>query len=131
MKNEHLEQKYNSTLSCIVKCLRFLSNMIHKKIIFGLFIFGLLGACTAPTAMLGPAYTLTSSGSVVQAGFSYGSSELVSAYTGKTPMENLIEITLSEENTNIHKQTLESEDFKNLVEKRFQNTNSIMKSINQ
>ena len=130
MKNEHLEQKYNSTLSCIVKCLRFLSNMIHKKIIFGLFIFGLLGACTAPTAMLGPAYTLTSSGSVVQAGFSYGTSELVSAYTGKTPMENLIEIA-STENINIHKQTLESEDFKNLVEKRIQNTNNILKSINQ
>ena len=130
MKNEHLEQKYNSTLSCIVKCLRFLSNMIHKKIIFGLFIFGLLGACTAPTAMLGPAYTLTSSGSVVQAGFSYGTSELVSAYTGKTPMENLIEIA-STENINIHKQTLESEDFKKLVEKRVQNTNNILKSINQ
>jgi len=130
MKNGHLKQKFNSTLSCIVKCLRFLSNMIHKKIIFGLFIFGLLGACTAPTAMLGPAYTLTSSGSVVQAGFSYGTSELVSAYTGKTPMENLIEIA-STENINIHKQTLESEDFKNLVEKRIQNTNNILKSINQ
>ena len=130
MKNEHLEQKFNSTLSCIAKCLRFLSNMIHKKIIFGLFIFGLLGACTAPTAMLGPAYTLTSSGSVVQAGFSYGTSELVSAYTGKTPMENLIEIA-STENINVHKQTLESEDFKNLVEKRIQNTNNILKSINQ
>ena len=130
MKNELLEQKFNSTLSCKIKCLRFLSNMIHKKIIFGLFIFSLLGACTAPTAMLGPAYTLTSSGSVVQAGFSYGSSELVSAYTGKTPMENLIEIT-SSENDNIHKQTLQSEDFKKLVEKRIQNTNTILNSINQ
>ncbi|MDA9731175.1 hypothetical protein N9U47_00930 [Candidatus Pelagibacter sp.] len=130
MKNGLLKEKTNSTLSCILKCLRFFSNMIHKKIIFGLFIFGLLGACTAPTAMLGPAYTLTSSGSIVQAGFSYGSSELVTAYTGKTPMENLIEIT-STENINIHKQTLESEDFKKLVEKRIQNTNNILKSINQ
>ena len=129
MKNEHLTKKINSTLSCNLKCLRFLP-MIHKKIIFGLFIFGLLGACTAPTAMLGPAYTLTSSGSVVQAGFSYGSSELVSAYTGKTPMENLIEIT-STENDNIHKQTLESEDFKKLVEKRIQNTNNILQLTNQ
>ena len=131
MKNELLEQKFNSTLSCKIKCLRFLSNMIHKKIIFGLFIFSLLGACTAPTAMLGPAYTLTSSGSVVQAGFSYGSSELVSAYTGKTPMENFIEIASHEENGNIHKQTLESEDFKKLVEKRIQNTSNILKLINQ
>ena len=130
MKNEHLEPKFNSTLSCIAKCLRFFSNMIHKKMFFGLFLVGLLGACTAPTAMLGPAYTLSSSGSIVQAGFSYGSSEIVSAYTGKTPMENLIEIA-STENINIHKQTLESEDFKKLVEKRIQNTNNILKSINQ
>ena len=104
--------------------------MIHKKIIFGLFLFSFLGACTAPTAMLGPAYTLTTSGSVVQAGFSYGSSELISAYTGKTPMENLIEIT-SFEDDNIHKQTLESDDFKKLVEKRILNTNSILKLTNQ
>ena len=130
MKNEHLKLKFNSTLSCTVKCLRFIITMIYRKIFFGLFLVGLLGACTAPTAMLGPAYTLTSSGSVVQAGFSYGSSELVSAYTGKTPMENLIEIATTE-NINIHKQTLESEDFKKLVEKRIQNTNNILKSINQ
>ena len=130
MKNEYLELKFNSILSCIAKCLRFSTTMIYRKIFFGLFLVGLLGACTAPTAMLGPAYTLTSSGSVVQAGFSYGSSELISAYTGKTPMENLIEIA-STQNINIHKQTLESEDFKKLVEKRIQNTNNILKSINQ
>ena len=104
--------------------------MIHKKVIFGLFLFSLLGACTAPTAMLGPVYTFSSSGSIVQAGFSYGSSELVTAYTGKTPMENLIEITYSE-NVNIHKQTLQSEDFKKLVEKRIQKTNTILNSVNQ
>ena len=131
MKNELLEQKIDSILSCIVKCLKFFSSMIHKKIIFGFFILSFVGACTTPTAMLGPAYTLTSSGSVVQAGFSYGSSELVSAYTGKTPMENLIEITSHEEDDNIHKQTLESEDFKKLVEKRIKNTNNILKSTNQ
>ena len=129
MYNKHLAQKFNSILSCILKCLK-LSTMIHKKIIFGLFLFSFLGACTAPTAMLGPAYTLTTSGSVVQAGFSYGSSELISAYTGKTPMENLIEIT-SFEDDNIHKQTLESDDFKKLVEKRILNTNSILKLTNQ
>ena len=129
MKNRLLSYNLNSTLSCILKCLRF-SNMIHKKIFFGLFLFGLLGACTAPTAMLGPVYTLSSSGSVVQAGFSYGSGELITAYTGKTPMENLIEISSSKD-VNIHKQTLQSEDFKKLVEKRIQNTNDILNSFNQ
>ena len=103
--------------------------MIHKKIIFGLFLFTFLGACAAPTAMLGPAYSLTS-GNVVQAGFSYGSSELVTMYTGKTPIENVIEIT-SADKSNIQKKTLESEDFKNLVLSRVKKTNNILKSSNQ
>ena len=66
--------------------------MIHKKIILGLFLLVALGAC-GPTAMLGPVYTLTSTGSVTQAGLSYGSSELISKHTGKTPIENIIEIS--------------------------------------
>ena len=80
MKIKHLVNNCNSTLSCILKCLGFVG-MIHKKIILGLFLLIFMGACTAPTAMLGPAYSLTS-GNVVQAGFSYGSSELVTMYTG-------------------------------------------------
>ena len=103
--------------------------MINKKIITGLFFISFLGACTSPTAMLGPAYTLTSTGNVAQAGFSYGSSELITMYTGKTPMENVIEITSKD--VNIQKQTLESEDFKNLVKTRVIKTNNILKSTNQ
>ena len=72
--------------------------MFYKKIIFLLFLSVFLGACTAPTAMLGPAYTLTSTGNVFQAGISYGSSELVTMYTGKTPMENVIEIASTDKN---------------------------------
>jgi len=103
--------------------------MLRKKIIFSLLLFFSLGACTAPTAMLGPAYTLTSTGNVAQAGFSYGSSELITMYTGKTPIENVIEITSKDEN--IQKQTLESEDFKNLIKTRVIKTNNILKSTNQ
>ena len=104
--------------------------MIYKKITLGLFSLIFLGACTTPTAMLGPAYTLTSSGNVLQAGFSYGSSELVTMYTGKTPMENVVEFTSPERN-NIHKKTLESKDFQDLVKKRVKITNNILKSSNQ
>ena len=129
MKIKLLEYNMNSTLSCNLKCLKF-SSMIHKKIIFGLFLFTFLGACAAPTAMLGPAYTFTSTGNVLQAGFSYGSSELVTMYTGKTPMENVIEIT-SNDKKNIQKKTLESEDFKDLVTSRVKKTNSILTSSNQ
>ena len=124
---------FSSTLSCIVKCIRFVLVMINKKIIFGLFLVTFLGACAAPTAMLGPAYTLTSSGNVIQAGLSYGSNEIITMYTGKTPLENLQEISSAEQNKrkNIHKKTLESEDFYILVKQNVEKTNKILKSSNQ
>tara|TARA_E500000331_G_C16810035_1_gene520399 strand:- start:68 stop:385 length:318 start_codon:yes stop_codon:yes gene_type:complete len=105
--------------------------MIHKKIFFGLFILVFLGACAAPTAMLGPAYTL-SSGNVLQAGFSYGSSELVKTYTGKTPLENLAEISELDldHKKNIQKQTLESSEFHILVKNRIKKNNEIIKLTN-
>ena len=104
--------------------------MVHKKIFFGLFFLGLLSACGAPTAMLGPAYTFTSTGSIGQAGFSYGSSELVTMYTGKTPIENVIEATSTDRN-NIQKKTLESKDFQDLITSRVKKANSILKNSNQ
>ena len=123
----------SSTLSCIAKCIRFVSAMINKKIILGLFIISFLGACASPTAMLGPAYTLTSSGNVFQAGLSYGSNEMITMYTGKTPLENLKEISSIEQSKkkNIHKKTLESEDFYILVKQNVEKTNKILKSSNQ
>ena len=128
MKNKLL----NTTLSCIVKCIRFSIVVINKKIIFGLFIFSFLGACASPTAMLGPVYTLTSTGNVLQAGLSYGSSEIVTAYTGKTPIENLKEITSSTgKSKNIKKKTLESEDFYRLVKTKIEQTGGILNLSNQ
>ena len=123
---------FSSTLSCIAKCIGFISTMIHKKIFFGFFILVFLGACAAPTAMLGPAYTL-SSGNVLQAGFSYGSSELVKTYTGKTPLENLSDISELDLNhkKNIQKQTLESPEFHILVKNRIKKNNQIIKLSNQ
>ena len=124
---------FSSTLSCISKCIGFLITMIHKKIFFGLLILVFLGACAAPTAMLGPAYTLGSSGNVLQAGFSYGSNELVKSYTGKTPLENLADISELDLNhkNNIQKQTLESTEFHILVKNRIKKNNQIIKFTNQ
>ena len=123
----------SSTLSCIPKCIRFVPAMINKKIIIGLFTISFLGACASPTAMLGPAYTLTSSGNVIQAGLSYGSNEMITMYTGKTPLENLQEISSVQQSNkkNIHKKTLESEDFYILVKQNVEKTNKILKSSNQ
>ena len=123
----------NSTLSCILKCIRIVTIIMNKKIFFGLIIITFLGACTTPTAMLGPAYTLTSTGNITQAGLSYGSNHLITSYTGKTPIENLEEITsknLSMKN-NIQKQTLESDDFYHLVKNKIEKTKGKIKLINQ
>ena len=107
--------------------------MVRKKTIIGLFTLSFLGACASPTAMLGPAYTLTSSGNIYQAGLSYGSNEMITMYTGKTPLENLGEIT--SENLpvkkSIERKTLESEDFHQLVKNKIEKTKGKIKLSNQ
>ncbi len=107
--------------------------MINKKIIFGLIVYMFLGACTSPTAMLGPAYTLTSSGNVYQAGLSYSSNALITEYTGKTPIENLKKISSlkNDEIKNIKVNTLKSEDFYLLVKTNIEKTNKILNLTNQ
>jgi len=124
---------FNSTLSCTIKCIRIMITMINKKIIFGLFIVSLLGACTAPTAMIGPAYTLTSSGNVIQASLNYGSNKMITHYTGKTPIENLKEVSQIKktQKTNIKKKTLESDEFYFLVKSKIAKTSAILDLSNQ
>ena len=123
----------NTILSCISKSLRFEISMANKKIISGLFILNLLIGCTSPTAMLGPAYTMSSSGNTLQAGLSYGSNKLITQYTGKTPMENLKDVSLIEKKklTNIKKDTLESEEFYILVKNKIEKASNILNLTNQ
>ena len=124
---------FSSTLSCILKCIRFAVIMVNKKIIFSFLVISFLGACTTPTAMLGPAYSLTSSGNIYQAGLSYGSNQMITLYTGKTPFENLEEITSENISIkdNIQKKTLESEDFYQLVKNKIIKTKGMIKLSNQ
>ena len=128
MKISVLHGLFNSTLSCISKCLRFFM-MIHKKIVFWLLVSAFLSGCTSPTAMLGPAYTLTSSGNIYQAGLTYGSNEMITRQTGKTPIENIQELSVNKKN--IQKQTLKSEDFYILVKNKIDKTRGIFKQSNQ
>ena len=119
----------DSTLSCTSKCIRFLATMINKKIIFGLIVVIFLGGCSSPTAMLGPAYTLSSSGNVLQAGLNYGSNQMITKYTGNTPIENLKKIKnlKTKQTKNIKKETLESDDFYILVKNKIEKTSGILK----
>ena len=123
----------NSILSCNTKCIRIMLTMINKKVIFGLFLFSMLGACGTPTAMLGPAYTFTTTGNIAQAGLSYGSDKLITSYTGKTPIENIEDITSKNLSVkkNIQKQTLQSEDFYQLVKSKIEMTKGKIKLSNQ
>lgn len=107
--------------------------MINKKFIFSLFLLGFLGACGAPTAMIGPAYTLTSTGNLAQAGLSYGSNKLITNYTGKTPLENIGEMTSNNAlvEKNIQKQTLESNEFQKLVNNNIKIFRNKIKLFNQ
>ena len=129
MKRRH----FSSTLSCISRCIRIKESMILKKIIFGLFIASFLGACTAPTAMLGPAYTFSSSGNIMQAGLNYGSNQMITHYTGKTPIENLKEASQKKkvQKINIKKKTLESDEFYLLVKSKVKKTSGILNLSNQ
>ena len=123
----------SSTLSCISKCIRLVVAVINKKTIFGLITVIFLGACSAPTAMLGPAYTLTSSGNIYQAGLSYSSNALIEQYTGKTPIENLKELSKIEDvkTKNIKEKTLKSEDFYLLVKTKIEKTSKILNLTTQ
>ena len=107
--------------------------MINKKIILSLFLIGLVGACASPSAMLGPAYTLTSTGNIAQASLSYGSNKLITNYTGKTPLKNLEEIAYigTAKEKNIQKQTLESEEFYQLVKNKVKMTKGKIILFNQ
>ena len=124
---------FNSTLSCTFKCIRIFIIMSKKKIIFGLFLINFLGACTAPTAMIGPVYTLTSSGNALQAGISYGSNQMVTSYTGKTPVENFQKFISNnmQKQKNIQKNTLESKEFILFVKQNVAQKNSLLNNSNQ
>ena len=65
--------------------------MSLKKIIFLILGLFFLNSCIEPTALLGPAFTVGTSGNVYQAGLSYGSSQLVKTATGKTTFEHMSE----------------------------------------
>ena len=94
--------------------------MILKKIITGLFLLFFLNGCVQSAALLGPAYTLTSTGNIYQAGLSYGSGKAVKKITGKTPTENFKSL-LDKKNTKVKEEESYDEFFvlvKNQIEKK-------------
>ena len=103
--------------------------MILKKIFAGLFLLFFLNGCVQSAALLGPAYTLASSGNIYQAGLSYGSNQAVKKITGKTPTEN-IQSLVDNKKKKIEEEE-KQEEFFALVKNRIEKTSKIINSANQ
>ena len=103
--------------------------MILNKIFAGLFLLFFLNGCVQNAALLGPAYTLASSGNIYQAGLTYGSNKAVKNMTGKTPTENIKSLV---DNKKLKVEEKESqEEFFALVKSRIEKTSKIIQLANQ
>ena len=103
--------------------------MILKKIIAGLFLLFFLNGCVQSTALLGPAYTLASTGNIYHAGLSYSSNQAIENITGKTPTEN-IKSLIDDKKIKIEEKEKQDEFFA-LVKSRIEKTSKIIKLANQ
>ena len=103
--------------------------MILKKIITGLFLLFFLNGCVQTAALLGPAYTLTSTGNIYQAGLSYSSNQAVKKITGKSTTENIKSLV---DNKKIKAEEKEKQDeLYALVKSRIEKTSKIIQLANQ
>ena len=96
--------------------------MVLKKTIIGIFLVSLLCGCAQNAALLGPAYTLATSGNIYQAGLTYGGNEMITKTTGKSVAQNFKEaLTPKKEDT----------EFEKLVKRNIQKTRKKLNLSNQ
>jgi hypothetical protein len=96
--------------------------MFLKKIIIIIFLVSFLNGCAQNAALLGPAYTLATSGNIYHAGFTYGGNEIVTKTTGKSMVQNIKEsITPKKEDS----------DFQKLVKRNIEKTRKKLNFSNQ
>ena len=103
--------------------------MILKKIIAGLFLLFFLNGCVQSAALLGPAYTMASTGNVFQAGISYGSNQAVNKITGKSTTENIK--SFADDNKIKVEEKESQEEFFALVKSRIEKTSKIIQLANR
>ena len=96
--------------------------MVIKKINVGLLFLVLLSGCAQNAALLGPSYTLATSGNVYQAGLTYTSNEVIYRFTGKSTADNMKKILTPNSQDN---------EFQKLVKKRIQETRKKLNLPNQ
>ena len=103
--------------------------MILKKIIIGLFFVCFLNGCVQSTALLGPIYTLASTGNIYQASFSYGSNHAIEKITGKSTIDNVKDLIDNKKSKIDEEQNYDK--FFALVKNRIEKTRKIINSANQ
>ena len=81
--------------------------MKSKKIAFILMSVVLLTGCAQSTVFIGPAITVAATGNIAQAGFTYGTNEVIKRETGKDTMQYVSDLLELED-----KNLLEPEDKK-------------------
>ena len=96
--------------------------MILIKIIFGILSLIFLVGCAQNVALLGPAYTLASTGNVYQTGLTYGGNEIITKTTGKSAAQNFKEALIPKQ---------EDSDFQKLVKKNIIKTRKKLNFSNQ
>ena len=102
--------------------------MISNNTIAGLFLLLFLNGCVQTTALLGPVYTLASTGNIYQASLSYGSNHAVEKITGKSPTENVQSLV---DNKKKIEEKEKQEEFFSLVKNRIEKTSKIIQLANQ
>ena len=96
--------------------------MILNKIIIRLFFVCFLSGCAQNAALLGPAYTLATSGNIYHAGLSYGGNEIITKSTGKSMAQNIKEGLAPKK---------EDSDFQKLVKRNIEKTRKKLNLSNQ
>jgi len=94
--------------------------MIKNKIIIGLICLSFLNGCVQNAAFFGPAITGVSTGSLYQAGLSYGTGKAVKKITGKTTTENIKNILYVKKEKDVQKESYEEffNTTKSLIDKK-------------
>ena len=91
--------------------------MKNKKIAFILMSVVLLTGCAQSTAFIGPAITVAATGNIAQAGFTYGTNEVIKRETGKDTMQYVSSLLEPED-----KKVTINEDLIALVESNIKKT---------
>ena len=87
--------------------------MFIKKFILLVIFTTMLNNCAQNAALVGPAYTLATSGNIYHASLSYGSDKAITKMTGKSTGENIKDLLVAEEKDN---------EFEKMIKKRIKET---------